>query len=97
MIGPYTNNRVTWKRKTGQNEYGEPMAQDSEITCRLEPRRRVVRSSTGQEVVSELALYTQAAVKPEDLIGIEGVDYPVIAVTIEYDLGGREAFREVAL
>lgn len=97
MLEPYANNTVTWKTATGQNEYGEPITGSSPIQCRLEPRRRLVRNAQGQEVVSEIALYTQAAVKVGDLIAVDGVDYPVIAVTVEYGLSGLEAFREVAL
>lgn len=97
MLEHYANNVVTWKTATGQNEYGEPITTSSPIKCRLEPRRRLVRNAQGQEVVSEIALYTQAAVRPGDLITVDSVDYPVIAVTTEYDLSGAEAFREVAL
>ena len=51
----------------------------------------------GQEVVSEITLYTEATVKTGDRITIGDGKHIVIAVSIHNDLDGNEAFREVVL
>lgn len=91
------NQRAVWKRKTGQNEYGEPETSSKSIKVRWEGKRRLVRDNQGQEVVSEARVFCVEPVKPGDILKYEDREWPVIAVSTVPDLGGKEAYREVAV
>jgi hypothetical protein len=97
MIEGYLNQRAVWKRITSQNEYGEPTFSSKTISVRWEGKRRLVRDNQGREVVSEARVFCVDAVKPGDILKYEDRDWPVIAVSTVPDLGGKEAYREVAL
>ena len=97
MIEGYLNQRVVWKRKTGQNEYGEPVTKKKTIKVRWEGKRRLVRDNEGREVVSEARVFCIEPVKPGDILKYEDRDWPVISVSIVPGLDGRENHREVAV
>ncbi|WP_350347258.1 hypothetical protein ABIQ69_11515 [Agromyces sp. G08B096] len=53
---------VTVEAFQDTNGYGEPQyAAPAVVACFTEAKRRLVRSSTGEEVVSETTLYTDAS------------------------------------
>ena len=97
MIEGYLNQRVVWKRKTGQNEYGEPVTKKKTIKVRWEGKRRLVRDNEGREVVSEARVFCIEPVKPGDILKYEDRDWPVISVSIVPGLDGSENHREVAV
>jgi hypothetical protein len=97
MIEGYLNQRAVWKRKIGQNEYGEPETSSKSIKVRWEGKRRLVRDNHGQEVVSEARVFCVEPVKPGDILKYEDREWPVIAVSTVPDLSGKEAYREVAV
>jgi len=97
MIDNYLNQTATWKRVVGQNMYGEPETEEKEIKVRWEGKRRLVRDKEGQEVVSEARVFCVEPVKPGDILEHGGREWPVIAVSTVPDLGGKEAYREVAV
>ena len=97
MIEGYLNQRAVWKRKIGKNEYGEPETKQKTIKVRWEGKRRLVRDNEGREVVSEARVFCIEPVKPGDILKYEDRDWPVIAVSTVPDLGGKEAYREVAV
>ena len=97
MIEGYLNQRVVWKRKTGSNEYGEPVTKQKSIKVRWEGKRRLVRDNEGREVVSEARVFCIEPVKPGDILKYEDRDWPVIAVSIVPGLDGSENHREVAV
>ena len=97
MIEGYLNQRVVWKRKTGQNEYGEPVTKQKTIKVRWEGKRRLVRDNEGREVVSEARVFCIEPVKPGDILKYEDRDWPVISVSIVPGLDGSENHREVAV
>ena len=97
MIEGYLNQRVVWKRKTGSNEYGEPVTKQKTIKVRWEGKRRLVRDNEGREVVSEARVFCIEPVKPGDILKYEDRDWPVIAVSIVPGLDGSENHREVAV
>jgi len=91
------NQRAVWKRKTGQNEYGEPETSSKSIKVRWEGKRRLVRDNEGREVVSEARVFCVEPVKPGDILEHGGREWPVIAVSTVPGLDGKEAHREVAI
>ncbi|MGF9711719.1 hypothetical protein [Paenibacillus naphthalenovorans] len=98
MIDLYANQTVIWKKKLSVNDYNEPdYDSGSQIDCRLEYKRKMVRDTEGQEVLSESAVYTETAVKIGDVIIIDGIDWNVISSNPQYDLFGEIVFYEVRL
>lgn len=99
MIGQYLAQTATWRRRTGQDGYGVPtFAADASIACRWEWKRRLVRSLTGDEIVSEARVFTRDAVNAGDvLVDPAGRAWAVISASPQYGLDGSELFREVAL
>jgi hypothetical protein len=97
MIEGYLNQRAVWKRKTGSNEYGEPVTKQKTIKVRWEGKRRLVRDNEGREVVSEARVFCIEPVKPGDILEYEDRDWPVIAVSTVPGLDGKENHRECAV
>ena len=97
MIEGYLNQRAVWKRKTGSNEYGEPVTSSKTIKVRWEGKRRLVRDNEGREVVSEARAFCIEPVKPGDELEFDGRSWPVIAVSTVPGLDGKESHREVAV
>jgi hypothetical protein len=97
MIEGYLNQRAVWKRKTGSNEYGEPVTKQKTIKVRWEGKRRLVRDNEGREVVSEARVFCVEPVKPGDILEHGGREWPVIAVSTVPGLDGKESHREVAV
>lgn len=97
MIEGYLNQRAVWKRKTGQNEYGEPSTSSKSIKVRWEGKRRLVRDNEGREVVSEARVFCTEAVKPGDELEFDGRRWSVIAVSTVPGLDGKESHRECAV
>jgi hypothetical protein len=97
MIEGYLNQRAVWKRKTGSNEYGEPVTKQKTIKVRWEGQRRLVRDNEGREVVSEARVFCVEPVKPGDILKNEDRDWPVISVSIVPGLDGSESHRECAV
>lgn len=97
MILGKLNQTATWKQKTGQDAYSQPtFAADRTINVRWENKRRLVRNSKGQEVVSEARVFCIEAINPDDVFTFGGRDWPVIAVLEDPDLAGTVLYREVA-
>jgi hypothetical protein len=97
MIEGYLNQRVVWKRKTGQNEYGEPETSSKSIKVRWDGKRRLVRDNEGREVVSEARVFCVEPVKPGDILEHGGREWPVIAVSTIPGLDGIDSHRECAV
>lgn len=97
MIADYLNQTAVWKKVNGTNEYGEPVTTEQTIKVRWEGKRRLVRDTQGQQVVSEATVYCLEDVKPGDIMIWDGRDWSVIAVSEFPDLYGRISHREVAV
>ena len=97
MIEGYLNQRAVWKRKTGQNEYGEPETSSKSIKVRWEGKRRLVRDNEGREVVSEARVFCIEPVKPGDILEHGGREWPVIAVSTVPGLDGIDSHRECSV
>lgn len=89
---------VTWRRKTGSDPYEGDTYQDQTIQVRWEADRALVRSPTGDEVVSEARVFTADPVATGDvLIGEDLRPWPVIGTSRIQDLHGRTSHYEVRL
>jgi hypothetical protein len=98
MIESYLNQTAVWKSKGAVSDTNQPTyAPDVSIPCRIEYSRKMIRNKDGQEVVSMATVFTQAVVRPDDVIVIDGYSWPVIAVAEEADLSGAILFREVSV
>ncbi len=99
MIGRYLAQTTTWRRRAGQDAYGKPtFAADETIACRWEWTRRMVRTLSGDEVVSEGRVFTRDVVNAGDmLVDPAGRAWTVIASSPQVALDGSELFREVAI
>lgn len=96
MMDDYLTQSITWKRRTGQNSYNEPTFTTSSIKVRWVDKRRFVRKFTGEEVISESTIYTQALVEPGDvLVDPDGREWTVLTKSKSPELDGSELFRKV--
>lgn len=89
--GPFTPNVARMmsvyalvKRKTGVDKFNQP-TYDAGVTvlCQIEDNNRIVRSQSGEEVVSTTTIYLArhlADVKPDDHVVVENVERQVIGV-----------------
>lgn len=98
MITPYLNQTAIWKRVTGRDVFGQPLiASTTSIPVRWEGKRRLVRNTEGEQVVSEARVYTTHPVQPGDILSFGGRDWPVIAVAEVPTLNGTTLYREVSV
>lgn len=80
MIGTYARERVTLKRWTGNNEYGDPVFSAVPILARVDRATRVIRNDHGALVDSDAMLLTEEPVTVLDSIVIDGREFPVLKV-----------------
>jgi hypothetical protein len=98
MIGEYLNQTVFWSEKTGKNQYNEPeYAAPVAINGRFEYKRKLVRSTEGEQVVSEAQLFTAEKVKGGDKLSYDGADFIIITAGGQPGLGGEIEFFEAAV
>jgi hypothetical protein len=99
MIGDYANQTFTHKAQNGTlTSEGLPNYSSSSIAGRWQYKRRLVRNSEGQEVVSEAQVYTETQVKVNDrLVHTDGTEHIVISVSPKVNLDGTTSHYEVAL
>lgn len=98
MMGFYFNLFASHEVKTGADDFNQPIyAAPVNIPCMIASKRKMVRSATGQEVISESTLYTDVSVKPDDRITFDGVQMIVITSAPMRTLDGSILFYEVSL
>lgn len=97
MLEYYANQSITLKQKGAINAFNEPTYTTVTIQGRAQYKRKIVRNTQGQEVLSESQIFTASAVVSDDLIVIDGIDYPVISVEKIADLDGVILWYEVYL
>jgi len=97
MIDNYLNQRVIWKRAVGIDAYGKPSLSQSTISARVEEQNRLIRSKTGEQVVSVARLFVKDLVNIDDRITLNGKDYMVLSVESCMSLDGEEVYRIVWL
>ena len=96
IIDSYTAQTATWKRRTGTDQFNDPVFEESTIRVRWVYQFTQVKNDQGEEVTSSARVYTSEPVSIGDvLVGPDGRDWPVITVTRPTTLGGQESHREV--
>ncbi len=85
-------------RRTGTNEFGEPVFAPVEaIACRFERAGKIVRRHDGTSALSNAALYTVAPIAEGDCVRYEGRAHPVLAVVRATSLAGEFVQNEAYL
>lgn len=97
MLESYANQNITLKTKGAVDAFNQATFATSTIQGRLQYKRTMVRDSQGQNVQSEAQVFTMSAVALDDLITVDGVDYPVITVEKTVGLDGDVIWYEVYL
>lgn len=98
MLDEYATESIGWKQKTGTEFNGcSKLAASAKIYGRVVRKRKIVKNSSGKEVVSEVTVYTEALVNAGDYLTIDGKDLEVIASAPKKDIDSVEMFREVVL
>lgn len=97
MIADYLNQTITLKTKSSVNTYNESTFTTSSIKARFEYRRRLIRNSLGEQVISEATVFSLTEIKPDDTITYDGIDWVVLRVSKEVDLFGDVSHYEVML
>lgn len=98
MFSGYLNQRVGWKKRTGETGYGSPVF-DAEviIKARVEFKRSLIRGKDGEERVSEALAITNTPVSDGDELVIDGREWTVLTAAPQAGLGGRISHYEVRL
>lgn len=79
MIEGYLHQTATLKRPTALAADGSRTYTSVSITCRMEPRMRLMTNQKGEQVTSSARLFTIEEVRIGDVIEYDGRDWPVIA------------------
>jgi hypothetical protein len=97
MISTYLNQTITLKVKGAVNTYNEPTYTSSSIKARFEYKRKLVRNSKGESVISEATCFTQISIKVGDIITYDSIDWVVIGVNSIVGLDGSISHYEAVL
>lgn len=98
MITSYLNQTVSYQAQSGKDEYNQSTFSSAvDILAKYEYSRRRIFNRKGEEVISEAVCFTKVEIKPGDLITFDGINWPVIFVSVERDLGGRVVYYESRL
>jgi hypothetical protein len=116
MINAYFNQSLQWKKRTGINEFNEPIYElqnyafispgqvvgfiDTpvyEFPCRVEFVRKMVRGNGEQKLISNVKIYTVAAIQADDIVVYDGVEHLVLTTSPQFGLGGEIMWYEGAL
>lgn len=75
---------VTVKPKLGEGSYGPVYGTPFDVRCRVEGGRKLVRSSTGSEVVAERTIYAPGStlVPLGSKVTVDGMERTVIATAV---------------
>lgn len=94
MLGNYANQSLTLIHYASRNQYDEGVSPTTTtIKGRKETGNKLVRSSTGQEVVSSAVVFTGSSVTEGDLIDGD----LVAAANPQIDLNGQVVFYKAWL
>ncbi len=95
----YLPEAVTLYRRTGRTTRGEPTYDSgSIIMVRWESDRRLIRTSAGDETVSEARVFTTAEViAGDELARADGVRHPALRADAIRDIDGARDHTEVRL
>ena len=98
LVSGKLNQTVGHRRFVRTDAYGQAEFDElTELQCRLEDARTLIRDATGKEVISESVLYCERDVKPQDVIVINDRDVRILHVSRKVGLDGAFDHCEVRL
>jgi hypothetical protein len=98
MMDFYFNNVAVHNVKLDDDEFNQPIyGPDTSIACYISYERKMIRDSTGVDIVSESTLYTEVNVKEGDLVTFDGAKWIVKTSKPMHMLDGSILFYEVSL
>ena len=77
---PSLGESVTWRQKTGQNEYNEPAYSDTTITVIWYDDVKLIRNQQNEELQQFAYIQTSALVQQGDAIIRGGYTWPIIGI-----------------
>lgn len=95
IISGYLTQTAKWRKMVSQDGYPPQPGPPTEIKCRWEDRRRLVRNAQGQEVVSEARAWCRERIEPGDVLEFGGRSWSVLTVGMVPSLDGKGTFYEV--
>lgn len=98
LLNAYANQAFAWKKRIGEKDNGFAIFDDPiPIYARIDYTRRLVRSVTGEEIVSEAMVFTNFPVGLGDELIIADQDCPVIVAAPITGLGGEILHYEISI
>lgn len=93
----FLKDQVAVSTYEGEGSYGPSYADEITVWCNVDETRRLVRDSTGDEVVSEvtLQLHPKTRVVPDDPSAMVGVVDPTVVFTAESQVTVRGRVAKV--
>jgi hypothetical protein len=92
------NTEIGWKSRTGSKDNGAAiLGEGTQIKASVEFKRKLVRNTKGEQVISEATICTTQAVTTGDILTIDGRDWTVIMSDPVRGLGGSVLYYEVNL
>lgn len=88
---------VTWKNVASQGLYGPTYSSTTISGIRIVRQTKILRRHASDDIVSSAYFACSEAVTTDDLITLDGVDYPVLEVRSVPDGSGVARFNEVFL
>jgi hypothetical protein len=68
-----------------------------DFPCRVEFKRRMVRGNGAQQLISDVTIYTSAAIQADDIVVYDGVEHLVLTTSPQFDLQGNVLWYEGSL
>jgi hypothetical protein len=92
MITAYLNQTVTLQRQGAVDRYGQPTFTSVTLPARVQQRMKMIRTSEGDQVVSDATVFLRPDVSPapqvRDRVVFNGKAYAVLAVQAKQGLTG---------
>lgn len=99
MIDAYFSQTLQLKKRIGVDEFNQPIyeIQESVYPCRLEFVRKIVRTISAQQYISNVSVYTSASFQVDDIIVYDGVEYIAMTTSPQIGIDGSVMWYEGAL
>lgn len=99
MLDAYMCNTAIWAKRIGVDDYAEPIFSYSSISCRINDSMKYIKSSKGEQIVSDQILFTSADIGIADRISTDGGSTyrQVLNVSTMDDIDGIAVCKKVYL
>ena len=89
---------ISAQRYLGRDSNGDPSFADAETAmCRVEYTRANVINAQGEQVVSEIRLFSEIEIPAGSLVTIKGLEWPVLSCSEAISVGGSIDHYEMRL